>query len=92
MTMLPSIKILYNATKKKFPEVAKQLKTKDSTVFRLKFGNTYTDWCLTGRFDYMSERLLLINKTFCPEFLSKDDEAAYLEFSEWARTWVYIYK
>ena len=89
--MLPAIKILYNATKKKFPDVARQLKTKDSLVFRLTFGNTATDWQLQGRFDYMSESLMLHDKSVFLEFFSKEDELAYNEFKSFVIRWKYVY-
>lgn len=92
MSMLPAIKILHNAVKTKFPDVAKQLKTKDSLVFRLKFGNTWTDWQLMGRFDYMSERLQLQNKSVFLEFFSPRDEKEYNEFKNFAQSWAHIYK
>lgn len=91
MTMLPAIKILYNATKKNFPNVAKQLKTKDSLVFRLTFGNTVTDWQLMGRFDYMSESLMLHDKSVFLEFFSEQDKLAYSEFKKFAIHWKYVY-
>lgn len=92
MAMLPALKILYNATKKKFPNVAKQLKTKDSLVFRLTFGNTVTDWQLQGRFDYMSESLMIVNKSVFLEFMNKEDEQAYKEFASFAAMWVHHYE